>query len=135
MTGAPEEVYFAPRTPFVAKFFGYNLMEGRMAEPGVVEFMPDVRLSVGSEELAPGTAVHVCIRKEDIEWSDAGGLPCEIVTQIFQGSHDEVLLRCAGAFDLRAHWPPQHYRDKQCRIKINPNRCIVIGSSGSSETA
>ena len=130
MTGAPEDVYFAPHTPFVAKFFGYNIVEGAMVEPGVVEFAPGVRLSVGSEELAPGTAVHVCIRKEDIDWSDAEGMPCEIVTQIFQGAHDEVLLRCAGAFDLRAHWSPRRYPDKRCRIRVKPDRCIVIAASG-----
>ena len=130
MAGGPEDVYFAPCTPFVAKFFGYNIITGTMAGPGIVEFQSGVQLSAGSGELGCGTAVHVCIRKEDIEWSDAEGLPCEIVTQIFQGAHDEVLLRCAGGFDLRAHWAPRRYADKNCRIRIRPERCIVIAASG-----
>ncbi len=129
MTGAPDEIYFLPRTPFVAKFFGYNIVAGVMAAPDAVDFAPGLRCPVAPSGLAPGTRVHVCIRKEDVDLSESDGLPCEMVTQIFQGSHDEMLLRCGGVFDLRAHWQPRRYTTKSCRIKVHPERCIVIAAS------
>ena len=126
MQGLPDEVYYAPRTSFVAKFFGYNIIAGVMASDEEVEFAPGLRLRVASTGLPDGTSVHVCIRKEDVTFSNTDGLPCEILTQIFQGSHDEILLRCGTVFDLRAHWLPRHYSSKSCRITITPERCIVI---------
>ena len=130
MTGAPHEIYFSPRTPFVAKFFGYNIIPGVMTAADEVQLAPGRRLAVAPSGLSPTTPVHVCIRKEDVSLSpDDEGLPCEIVTQIFQGSHDELLLRC-GSFDLRAHWPPRKYDRTTCHITAPPERCIVIAAPG-----
>lgn len=126
MQGTPDNVYFKPRTAFVAKFFGYNLLSGIMTGTDEVEFAPGLRLRVAPTHLAIGTSVHACMRKEDVTFSGTDGLPCEIQTQIFQGSHDEMLLRCGGVFDLRAHWEPRRYQTTSCRITIAPERCIVI---------
>jgi iron(III) transport system ATP-binding protein len=129
MQGHPDEVYFTPCTPFVAKFFGYNILSGVMTDGDDVEFAPSLRLRVAPNKLAAGMRVHVCMRKEDVIFSETDGLPCEILTQIFQGSHDEILLRCGGVFDLRAHWAPRHPISKSCRITIAPERCIVIAAN------
>ena len=126
MQGSPDAVYFTPRTPFVAKFFGYNILKGTMTSADEVEFAPGLRLRVIPTDLAAGTSVHACMRKEDVFFCDSDGLPCEILTHIFQGSHDEMLLRCGGVFDLRAHWEPRRYDSPSCQIIIAPERCIVM---------
>lgn len=128
MQGNPNEVYFKPHTPFVAKFFGYNILSGVTTAEDEVEFASGLCLRVAKTTLPTGTRVHACMRKEDVLFSETEGLPCEILTQIFQGSHDEILLRCGGVFDLRAHWEPRSLTSKSCRITIPPERCIVIAA-------
>jgi len=63
--GTPDEVYRRPATPFVADFVGsMNFL------PGVAEAGGRVRLGAvhleSDVDLAPGTAVTICLRPEDV---------------------------------------------------------------------
>jgi ABC-type Fe3+/spermidine/putrescine transport system ATPase subunit len=128
MKGEPHQVYFNPTTPFVAKFFGYNIIEGVACSDHEIELAPGLRLVVARHGLQPGTPVTVCVRKEDIGLVDAthtGGLDCEIEAQIFQGGHDELVIAC-GQVRLRTIQPPRPMAHKHMRLIIAPERCIVL---------
>jgi iron(III) transport system ATP-binding protein len=63
--GTPDEIYRHPATPFVADFVGaMNFLPGIAGEDGVVH-VGDARLHSNSD-LAPGAAVTVCLRPEDV---------------------------------------------------------------------
>jgi sn-glycerol 3-phosphate transport system ATP-binding protein len=80
--GTPTELYRRPATRFVAGFLGspaMNLLAGRIHSPGSVT-VGESRLPVLSDGAAPGTAVEVGLRPEDLSPVAEGqpGLPVEI---------------------------------------------------------
>jgi len=79
--GTPTEIYHHPATRFVASFIGMppmNLLEGRITAHGHVALAAGRPLAVGAAwaGVAPGTAVEIGIRPEDIELAEDGqGVP------------------------------------------------------------
>ncbi len=107
---APESLYDAPETAFVAGFVGEN-----NALPGTVGARDGDTISVtlkggnivgarGDAGLDPGAAVSVCVRPEKILLgSDAPNpLSCRIEERVFLGDHVRLLLRSAGGFEIMA---------------------------------
>ena len=80
--GTPREVYYTPRTLFVAKFVGsptINLLEGTIGADGEIE-VGSTRLNVGHDRLAgklPNAAVVAGIRARDLKLP--GRLPPEAI--------------------------------------------------------
>ena len=76
--GAPRDVSFRPRTPFVARFLGLNVRGGRAIRTSDLQTglcYAEVALSdrltlrglIGDERpIAPGASVLACIRKEHV---------------------------------------------------------------------
>lgn len=72
--GSPEEIYRAPRTPFVADFIGrINLLPGMLRENGRVEFADRIFSCPAGSDLAPGARVEVGIRPEAIRVRGVSG--------------------------------------------------------------
>ena len=104
--GTPHEVYEAPASYFVQDFVGRTVaFEGEAAATGAtvtLRHQPDVMFET-SEAVAPGSAVRVTVRPEDItvgpDGSAAPGIvvPGEIVDFTYGGDHFECLIRAAGA--------------------------------------
>src|SRR3990172_4298839 len=66
--GSPDEIYYRPKTPFVADFIGEtNLLEGTV-RGGSVELAPDVHVKAAADLQAPeGASVIVSVRPEAIQ--------------------------------------------------------------------
>jgi sn-glycerol 3-phosphate transport system ATP-binding protein len=95
--GTPTDVYRRPATRFVATFIGsppMNILPGRVEGPGRVSIagqalaVTDMRAG-----LAPGTAIEVGIRPEDVRISPSGGFSVAVdfieelgATQLFHGN-------------------------------------------------
>jgi putative spermidine/putrescine transport system ATP-binding protein len=63
--GTPSEVYFAPRTRFVASFVGdSNILDGTVAADGVVEVSGFGPLATSRRDLPQGAVVSVLLRPE-----------------------------------------------------------------------
>ena len=77
--GSPREIYFAPRTPFVASFVGMaNLFDARVVAASERALLLDargLRISArrGNLDAAPGTAVTLSIRPEHISLAPLPG--------------------------------------------------------------
>ncbi len=69
--GTPIEIYRQPATPFVADFVGtMNFLEGTLVAPGRVR-LGAVEVTCGAGDgLAPGAAVQLCFRPEDVSVRD-----------------------------------------------------------------
>jgi iron(III) transport system ATP-binding protein len=71
--GAPEEIYRAPATPFVADFVGHmTFLEAVISGPATIR-VGSLELRVGNDgKLAPGTPVRVAMRPEDVRTRGIG---------------------------------------------------------------
>jgi ABC-type Fe3+/spermidine/putrescine transport system ATPase subunit len=98
--GTPEDIYFRPRTRFVAGFFGdNNIIEATLAAPHVAD-TPLGRLPVGDANgAAPGQKVLIAIRPESLRFGD--GIATEVEDVNFGGALNKLVLRPLAANDMR----------------------------------
>jgi len=108
--GAPEELYTAPQTAFVAGFIGENnFLEGTLAGDGVRlpggELMPATPIGA----LRDGDKVCVAVRPECIRLdpSAPSRLPGRVESRIYLGDHQRVLVRLRGGAVLGVKLEPQ----------------------------
>lgn len=66
--GTPEDIYVRPQSPFVADFVGtMNFLPGTAGPDGQVRLSGvDLETANGNDGAAPGEAVTICIRPEDV---------------------------------------------------------------------
>ena len=90
--GTPEEIYYYPKSKFVADFIGEaNFLQGnvRKIENSKItfnvngaEFISDVNCKVNE-----GSTYTLVLRPESISLEDKGIVPCEVVISNFMGSY------------------------------------------------
>jgi ABC-type Fe3+/spermidine/putrescine transport system ATPase subunit len=115
--GTPEDIYHRPATPFVASFIGRsNFLLGKVTghEDGSLRIRLDNGLDVvaqADEPLAPGTAVQVSLRHEDIRLANApapgaaNAFQGTIVFQAFGGPITHYVVQLADGTELLADTP------------------------------
>ena len=89
--GTPQEVYYHPKSEFVADFIGEaNFLRGRLLQKnggdGVVE-INGRQVEVLASELKAGQDCTLVLRPESALLSDEGQLPCKVVLSCFMGSY------------------------------------------------
>jgi iron(III) transport system ATP-binding protein len=100
--GTPQEIYRVPATAFVADFVGsMNFLAGTLASPGKVKVNGHDFACPAHDGLAPGAAVRLCIRPEDVRVRD---LPADAVNRITVevGELDFVGSFCRATLALRS---------------------------------
>jgi iron(III) transport system ATP-binding protein len=107
-SGPPREMFLHPATAFAARFFGMNVLEGRLrgpaADPRYLEVELSARLVVRGvaapeQELQEGGRVFACIRKDAVRLIRAQRpeeAPGVIVAASFLGTEEEYLVDIAG---------------------------------------
>jgi spermidine/putrescine transport system ATP-binding protein len=101
--GTPKDLYFRPQTRFVASFFGdNNLIEGTIAEMGVVATALG-RLPIGnSADAAPGRKVLLAVRPESLRLGQgAAAIAANVEEVMFGGALTRLLLRAEDAPDIK----------------------------------
>jgi iron(III) transport system ATP-binding protein len=147
--GAPRDVSFRPRTPFVARFLGLNVRGGRAIRTGDLQTglcYAEVALSerltlrglIGDERpIAPGAPVLACIRKEHITIrklppggrTKHGALIGEVRAASFLGAEEEYVLDLDGV-ELRAVQAPVGAQaGDMVEVTIRPENCTVFVES------
>jgi iron(III) transport system ATP-binding protein len=106
--GPGRELFLHPRTAFSARFFGMNVLEGRLLGPAADTRYHEVELSARlivrgvaapEQELQEGGRVLACVRKDAVRLAraqrpeEAAGV---IVAAAFVGSGEEYLVDIAG---------------------------------------
>lgn len=106
--GPPDRIYLKPATRFTATFMGEtNILDGRVVEArdGRVRVETALGTLEADGEAAPGAAVHLSIRPEQIAIDaapeEAQSLGAAEVTEAgFQGTHLRARARCLAADGL-----------------------------------
>ncbi|MDP9138836.1 MAG: ABC transporter ATP-binding protein [Pseudomonadota bacterium] len=97
--GTPKDLYYRPQTRFVAGFFGdNNLIEGVLAEPGVVTTALG-RLPVStSAAAAPGQKVLLAVRPEYLRLAtDSAAISGTVEEVMFGGALTRLLVSAVAA--------------------------------------
>src|SRR5580704_8233617 len=104
--GTPQEIYRRPATAFVADFVGsMNFLSGTLAAADRVRVNGHDFACPLQDGLAPGTAVRLCIRPEDVRVRD---LPADAVNRVavdvadldFVGAFCRAMLKVRAAPDV-----------------------------------
>jgi spermidine/putrescine transport system ATP-binding protein len=108
--GTPKDIYFTPRTRFVAQFFGENnLIPGIVCSSGRDGVIADTSvgpLKASAADLAPGSRVILAIRPERLRVAgpgDPAGKPivrARIEEKVFIGATTRLILKPAGDSEL-----------------------------------
>jgi iron(III) transport system ATP-binding protein len=106
--GTPREVFLHPRSAFAARFFGMNVLEGRLLGPATDARYLEVELSARlvvrgvaapDQDLPEGGRVLACIRKDAVRifrpraGEEAAGV---VVAASFLGASEEYVVDIAG---------------------------------------
>lgn len=115
--GPPEEIYWRPRSRFVAEFVGAaNLVPVRVAElreTGVlVEAGEGIRIPVPADPARwrPGARALLCLRPEALRLEEAAigrgtGFFATVAARVFEGDRHLYQLRMSEGFQLRVDLP------------------------------
>ncbi|HVY98906.1 MAG TPA: ABC transporter ATP-binding protein [Dongiaceae bacterium] len=95
--GTPKELYFRPRTRFVAGFFGdNNLIAGRLNGSTVETSVGALPFGFAEPGLAAGRDVLLSIRPEMLSLSPRG-IACVVEEVVFEGAATRLLLQALDA--------------------------------------
>ncbi len=133
--GTPADVYRRPETRFVATFIGsppMNILPGKVEGPG--------RVSVGGQiiavtdmrdGLAPGTAIEVGLRPEDVQAGATGASTLTLERRFRRGTRrDPALPRQGGGRRIRR--PGLHRPDPRREPQPDPRRSTPPTSTCST---
>ena len=131
--GAPRDVFRRPETPFVAQFFGYNVLEGIVTATaaGTTEVdIGGVRMrGVARSALKVGDRAALCVRKEHVRiGTDAPGdqtVPGIVEAISFQGLQDDYVVAVAGV-EIRGAGPSSGLAPGAAIMTLDSRDCIVL---------
>ncbi len=130
--GEPRAVFRRPETPFVAQFFGYNVLTGTVtaADSGRAEVdIGGARLwGTASRPFRTGERAAFCVRKEHVGVSGGSGdqsVAGAVRTVAFQGLSDEYVV-AIGTAELRATGPSSGIGPGPASVSLNTRDCIVL---------
>ncbi|MBX7098016.1 MAG: ABC transporter ATP-binding protein [Myxococcaceae bacterium] len=105
--GTPEDIYFRPRTEFVAAFFGeVTFLRGQVVAERALTLSGGQRVETTAPLGAPGRSVVLAVRPADVRLGPAtnGGWVGTVEQVFFLGGRRLVRLTAAG-LTLHAHHP------------------------------
>ncbi len=105
--GSPEDIYYRPRSEFVARFIGAsNILRGKGLDRSRVE-IAGVPLRCTGAPTVPGQVTPVSVRQHDIRLTTTqpsgaeNVVPATVVRQVFLGSNRDYVVELAGGTQLR----------------------------------
>jgi ABC-type Fe3+/spermidine/putrescine transport system ATPase subunit len=137
-TGSPTDLYFRPRSRFVAEFVGVaNLIAGTVRARDTDGFAVETaygscRAHNGTDAMRPGQACLIMIRPQDLQFDGQGqtlnALTAEVVGHAFLGPTIRYALK-AGGLDLRLDAPATVDGPRPMgpvRVRYEPSRAFVL---------
>lgn len=132
--GPPEEIYYRPRSEFVAQFIGgTNILRGKRLDDGHLSVAgTTLRLVDGAAATRAATAIS--IRHHDIRLlarqPDSGEnvVPARVARQVFLGSVRDYLVEIADGTQMRVVTPADHAIAPGSAVWLHlpPDRCRAL---------
>jgi iron(III) transport system ATP-binding protein len=108
--GTPDEVYTRPRNRVVADFMGHvNFLAGKMETAGLIRLGGGEAIGLAAPTtIAPGTAVEVAVRPEDVILGASGAaITARVAVRTFLGNINEYFVTLPSGETVRAQTPPK----------------------------
>ena len=110
--GTPQEIYYRPKSEFVADFIGeVNFLEGEVLE--AVGNMAKVRVdgaiiqAESNGTASVGSTCKVVLRPESVTLADTGKIPCEVILSTFMGAYQYYQVMAGGALVKITEYNPK----------------------------
>lgn len=130
--GEAFSLYHNPNNPYVADFVGEGvILEGTAINETSVETNAGTLSDGSNHGIAPGEAVKVLIRPEDVMIDESSPLKAKVVERVFRGANFLYVLSLAGSdqlLSLEASNCPQPL-GSQISINVQPSHLIVFPST------
>lgn len=85
--GTPQEIYYHPRSEFVADFIGEaNFLEGKVVAQDKIE-VQGVNITTKTGDIEVGNSCKLVLRPEGGNLGENGTIPCKVVYSCFMGSY------------------------------------------------
>jgi len=132
--GSPEDIYYRPRSEFVARFIGMsNVVKGKALDGGTVSFS-GTPLKVTGGPLKTGEETAVSVRQQNIRLlakePDAKDnmLAAKVVRQVFLGSNRDYMVEVADGTQLRVITPANESVAPGATVWLHlpPDRCRAL---------
>ena len=135
--GNPQEIYYNPRSEFVADFIGEaNFLKGPMVskdgEYVTLNIEGNPVKAVGNPDMVKGNDYTIVLRPEAATLADEGGLPCTVVLSCFMGSYQNYHVMVGNTLvKLEEHNPKTKHIYKvgdKCCLVFAPESVHVLES-------
>ncbi len=135
--GNPQEIYYNPRSEFVADFIGEaNFLKGPMVskdgEYVTLNIEGNPVKAVGNPDMVKGNDYTIVLRPEAATLADQGGLPCTVVLSCFMGSYQNYHVMVGNTLvKLEEHNPKTKHIYKvgdKCCLVFAPESVHVLES-------
>jgi iron(III) transport system ATP-binding protein len=134
--GSPEDIYYRPRSEFVARFIGSsNVVRGKSLDGSRVE-IGGVPILCTGETITPGRETPVSIRQHDIRLlstqpqSADNVVPANVIRQVFLGGSRDYMVELKGGTQLRVLTQAEQSIDpgSQVWLHLPAERCRALAS-------
>jgi iron(III) transport system ATP-binding protein len=132
--GSPEDIYFRPRSEFVARFIGSsNVMRGKGLDANHVE-IGGVPLRCTGIAPTAGHSTPVSVRQHDIRLLTAkpdvpdNVVPATVLRQVFLGGSRDYMVELADRTQIRVVTPPEQTVPPGSAVWLHlpPDRCRAL---------
>ncbi len=132
--GPPEEIYYRPRSEFVARFIGgTNILRGERLDGGHLA-VAATTLRLADAPAGPGGAGAISIRHHDVRLlaappaSAENVMPARVARQVFLGSVRDYLVEIADGTQMRVVTPADHSIAPGSAVWLHlpPERCRAL---------
>ena len=133
--GSPHEIYYHPKSEFVADFIGEanflkGPMTGRDGNTVTLNIEGNPVKTVGSPEMEIGKEYTIVLRPEAAALADQGGLPCEVVLSCFMGSYQNYHVMVGNTLVKLEEHNPKNKRiynvGEKCCLCFDPESVHVL---------
>lgn len=135
---SPYQLYHQPANRFVADFIGRGvLLPGSVLDNNTVATSLGHFTQPGTAQLAPGTAVDVLIRPDDIVQDNSSAIKATVHSKAFRGSHVLYQLQLTSG-DTVQSLLLSHYNysvGEQIGIKANLDHLVIFPRLAVQQTA
>jgi len=111
--GTADEIYYQPKTTFVANFIGEaNILEAKVIDQAgaisVIQVGADITLKIQPQQATPPSGeLLISVRPEKISlskrpWESDNTFEAEVAEELFMGATDQLLLRTKSGAELTA---------------------------------
>ncbi|MBI4312088.1 MAG: ABC transporter ATP-binding protein [Chloroflexi bacterium] len=126
----PESIFHRPATPFVARFMGVaDFVPGRVEGDVLVT---ELGLAPRPLTAAPGAAVEVMVRPDDLSIHPDGASGATVVERIFLGGHYTYTVRLPSGAEV--HCLMEHYQTyevgERVAVRLDPGHPLTCFENG-----